>query len=349
MTQAQQPEALRIAMHLRSRAQISSAPGNLDTLSASAANELERQHARILELEQGKCLNQIAEPAVVAPWKDHRTAALVNDLRECAKTYANTEQLRERIATIVAPLCDQLKAAEHAATSQALPATRTFNSQIFGPTRDACEAELAAIAAHVAATPVAVFQALNRTLNTRGLLITIGSTMTAAAAAAPAEGVPAQAFKTKVFQALGIGSACDEHVVFVNIENLRRRADCLSAIEREFFMVETPPDESEGDLEPGEECLLNWAHSPEQYVKQFAEALAATPPAALGLDARIYTYKNQPTDNVVAWRFGEACANAKPGGDYIDRGLSLLQQLEQKGYGLVELAAQAKQGGADHG
>lgn len=69
-------------------------------------------------------------------------------------------------------------------------------------------------------------------------------------------------------------------------------------------------------------------------------------PAAQGLDARIYTYKNQPTDNVVAWRFGEACANAKPGGDYIDRGLSLLQQLEKKGYGLVELAAQAKQGGA---
>ena len=101
----------------------------------------------------------------------------------------------------------------------------------------------------------------------------------------PAEGVPAQAFKTKVYQALGIGSACNEDAVFVNIENARRRADCLSAIEREFFMVETPPDESEGDTEPGEECLLNWGHAPTQYVQQFAKALAATQPAAQGLEA----------------------------------------------------------------
>ena len=63
MTKKQQAHALQIAMHLRSRAQIASTPGNLDTLSASAANELERQHARIAELEQGKCLHQIAEPA----------------------------------------------------------------------------------------------------------------------------------------------------------------------------------------------------------------------------------------------------------------------------------------------
>ncbi len=104
-----------------------------------------------------------------------------------------------------------------------------------------------------------------------------------AAPAHLAEGVPAQAFKTKVYQALGIGSACNEDAVFVNIENARRRADCLSAIEREFFMVETPPDESEGDTEPGEECLLNWGHAPTQYVQQFAKALAATQPAAQGL------------------------------------------------------------------
>ena len=41
---ALQPEALRIAIHLRQRAQLSR-PGNLDTLYASGANELERQHA----------------------------------------------------------------------------------------------------------------------------------------------------------------------------------------------------------------------------------------------------------------------------------------------------------------
>ena len=100
-----------------------------------------------------------------------------------------------------------------------------------------------------------------------------------AAPAPAAVAVPEQQFKTRVYQALGIGSACAEYGVFASIANLRRRADCLSAVELEFFMVETPPDEEEGDTEPGEECLLNWGHTPEQYVKQFAEALAATPPA----------------------------------------------------------------------
>ena len=48
--------------------------------------------------------------SVAASWKDHHTAQLVNQLRDCATTYGQTQQLRERIATIVAPLCAQLKA-----------------------------------------------------------------------------------------------------------------------------------------------------------------------------------------------------------------------------------------------
>ncbi|WP_287918081.1 hypothetical protein [Comamonas sp.] len=153
-----------------------------------------------------------------------------------------------------------------------------------------------------------------------------------AAPAHPAEGVPAQEFKTKVFQALGIGIACDEHVVFVNIENLLRREDCLSAIEREFFMVETPPDESEGDLEPGEECLLNWAHSPEQYVKQFAEALAATQPAAQFVDAKamsewLLARRSHLGSSRESAHWGEKCWD----------NYTLLAQY---------FAAQAKQGGA---
>ncbi|MEG0000602.1 hypothetical protein [Comamonas sp.] len=43
---ALQPQALRIAMHLRQRANLSR-PGNLDTLSTAGANELERQHAEL--------------------------------------------------------------------------------------------------------------------------------------------------------------------------------------------------------------------------------------------------------------------------------------------------------------
>jgi hypothetical protein len=48
---------------------------------------------------------------------------------------------------------------------------------------------------------------------------------------------------------------------------------------------------------------------------------------------------NQP-GNQEAWRFGEACRRAydEPKcGDYIDRGLILLRELEAKGYGIVKL------------
>ncbi|HBJ99096.1 MAG TPA: hypothetical protein DDZ62_03325, partial [Delftia acidovorans] len=52
-----------------------------------------------------------APQAPAAPWKDHQTARLVNDLRDCAIKYHGAGQLRERIAHIVVPLCDQLTGA----------------------------------------------------------------------------------------------------------------------------------------------------------------------------------------------------------------------------------------------
>jgi hypothetical protein len=55
-----------------------------------------------------------------------------------------------------------------------------------------------------------------------------------------------------------------------------------------------------------------------------------------------FTYQHQP-NNIGAWRIGEACCAAKPGGDYIDHGLSLLQQLQMRGYGIVPVAAIAAQ------
>nr|WP_312374875.1 hypothetical protein [Delftia acidovorans] len=63
---------------------------------------------------------QAAAPqAPAAPWKDHLTARLVNDLRDCAIKYHGAGQLRDRIAHIVAPLCDQLKAAQAAPAAPA--------------------------------------------------------------------------------------------------------------------------------------------------------------------------------------------------------------------------------------
>ncbi|MVW75350.1 hypothetical protein [Pseudomonas xionganensis] len=53
---------------------------------------------------------------------------------------------------------------------------------------------------------------------------------------------------------------------------------------------------------------------------------------------RAYTYKEQPL-NDHAWKLGQAASSVKPGGDYIDTGLSLLQQLEEAGFGVFELRA----------
>lgn len=55
---------------------------------------------------------------------------------------------------------------------------------------------------------------------------------------------------------------------------------------------------------------------------------------------KVFTYKDQPSDNVDAWRLGEACRKAADDpkcGDYIDRGLILLRELQAKGYGIVRL------------
>lgn len=70
------------------------------------------------------------------------------------------------------------------------------------------------------------------------------------------------------------------------------------------------------------------------------------------MDAKPFTYQRQP-DNVGAWRMGEACRLAAdaPAGDYIDRGLVLLRELQAKGYGIVALSAHPEQrmGNAEKG
>ncbi|MBR8509620.1 hypothetical protein [Burkholderia cenocepacia] len=68
----------------------------------------------------------------------------------------------------------------------------------------------------------------------------------------------------------------------------------------------------------------------------------ASAPVGLTDEQRVFTYRHQP-NNVGAWRLGEACRAAKPGGDPIDHGLSLLKELQAKGFGVVALLEGAKQ------
>lgn len=57
-------------------------------------------------------------------------------------------------------------------------------------------------------------------------------------------------------------------ILLPNIENLIRRAACLSEIEQRFFTATEKTDE--GDMEV---CLLNWGDEPDQYAMRFALAL----------------------------------------------------------------------------
>lgn len=344
MTQAQQPEALRLAEQC----------DNFDTRAPIAAC-LRAQHARIQELEmnlvhrqevytasleqivglqdriqeleQGKCLLQIAEPAA------NLTSELA-DMLERSVTglghYRNSQNWSEADEEHIYE-CNALLERFNSSDDEREAAPQAVQPAV--PVDAEIDAAIQAFDWEGWADPKKAKRAFTREALARW-----------AAPAHPAEGVPAQAFKTKVFQALGIGSACDEHVVFVNIENLCRRADCLSAIEREFFMVETPPDESEGDTEPGEECLLNWGHTPEEYVKQFAAALAATQPAAQGLDAQ--------DASVLQHLLGNAKLKEWDGGYRADFDISIdadsngVRAKTAKEAVLNARAAQAKQGGA---
>lgn len=49
---------------------------------------------------------------VVSPWKDNLTAQLVSGITEVARKHHGTQQLRERIASLVRPVCERIKQLE---------------------------------------------------------------------------------------------------------------------------------------------------------------------------------------------------------------------------------------------
>ncbi|EFH7880438.1 ead/Ea22-like family protein [Escherichia coli] len=91
-------------------------------------------------------------------------------------------------------------------------------------------------------------------------------------AALVAENAGLKAFKTAVYQQMGVGCDAPEFSITTGLSNLRRFADTLHAIEREFFTKELPDEEHEG--ETFNECPLSWGMSVEQYVSEFRKCLA---------------------------------------------------------------------------
>ncbi|MBW9012664.1 hypothetical protein FCX27_17670, partial [Escherichia coli] len=103
-----------------------------------------------------------------------------------------------------------------------------------------------------------------------------------------AENAGLKAFKTAVYQQMGVGCDAPEFSITTGLSNLRRFADTLHAIEREFFTKELPDEEHEG--ETFNECPLSWGMSVEQYVSEFRKCLAEV--RAQGVDAAIEAAKN---------------------------------------------------------
>lgn len=102
-------------------------------------------------------------------------------------------------------------------------------------------------------------------------------------AALAEENAGLKAFKTAVYQQMGAGCEAPEFSITEDLRNLRRFADTLHAIEREFFTKEVPDEEYEG--ETVEECPLTWGMSVEQYVAEFRKCLAEV--RAQGVDALV--------------------------------------------------------------
>ncbi|WP_231504606.1 eae-like domain protein [Citrobacter portucalensis] len=126
-------------------------------------------------------------------------------------------------------------------------------------------------------------------------------------------------FKSRVYAQMGAGCEAPEFAITEGLNNLRRFADTLHAIEREFFTKEVPDEECEG--EKVEECPLCWGMTVEQYVSEFGKCLAEV--RAIELDSlagvaetMLVKFSNQRCSSdmheVVGWKMvlQQACNRA---------------------------------------
>lgn len=150
-----------------------------------------------------------------------------------------------------------------------------------------------------------------------------------------AENAGLKAFKTAVYQQMGVGCDATEFSITTGLSNLRRFADTLHAIEREFFTKELPDEEHEG--ETFNECPLSWGMSVEQYVSEFRKCLAEV--RAQGVDAAIEAAKN-----LVAQEYEYKDFKAAQSDCCMHPGSDLVGKVEMTEW-LVDFAAQLRKGG----
>lgn len=77
----------------------------------------------------------------------------------------------------------------------------------------------------------------------------------------------------RVYDLVGMGAlARTPSILLTNLENMKRRSDCLSGIEQ-LFTYEVPDDDMPDEMT--DECDLNWGQGRAEYVETFKAALPA--------------------------------------------------------------------------
>lgn len=137
----------------------------------------------------------------------------------------------------------------------------------------------------------------------------------------------AVATEARLFAQPAIHERPDEAKYFAR--RLRDMAKTSRSLAKYIFSDEYEPDDKQ-DTADG----LQQDASIYDQCANLIDALSARAPEA----DLVLTHNRQP-DNIGAWKLGDACHKAghAASGDYIDRGLALLKELQAKGYGVVAL------------
>lgn len=101
-----------------------------------------------------------------------------------------------------------------------------------------------------------------------------GLNMTTNTAALPTQTLDEQAATLqRVYDLVGMGAlARTPGILLANLENMKRRSDCLSGVEQ-LFTYEVPDEDMPDEMV--DECDLNWGHGRAEYVETFKAALPA--------------------------------------------------------------------------
>jgi hypothetical protein len=125
----------------------------------------------------------------------------------------------------------------------------------------------------------------------------------------------------RVYDLVGMGAlARTPSILLTNLENMKRRSDCLSGIEQ-LFTYEVPDDDMPDEMI--DECDLNWGQCRAEYVETFKAALPAFiarhPEYAPTAEQAEGVPQIKPRLLNQLRRFNECCEDSEAGGHDVDK------------------------------